>query len=178
MQLSYDFDMFSVIPAAFFDDPALGRQLRRAGLSHDQRENRVALFREPETAAALLRAPDGVRDYLRAAGFGTKTYSSGAPVGRYPARDAPARARVLHLLRDLAPDYALPAAAAPRAAEGEFEVRDFLLAALDGRPVEMPSIRPPLVAAVRQDPDRVTLSALGTGALAVALGCFLAIPLL
>jgi hypothetical protein len=178
MRLSYDFDMFSVIPAAFFDDPALGRQLRRAGLSHDQHENRVALFREPETAAALLRAPDGVRAYLRAAGFGTRTYSSGAPAGRYPARDEPARARVLHRLRVLAPDYPLPAAAAPCAAEGEFEVRDFLMAALDGRPVEMPSIRPPLAAALRPDPDRVTLSALGAAALAVALGCFLAIPLL
>lgn len=164
MPLSYDFDMFSVIPQAFFDDPKLGRDLRRAGLSHDQRQNRVALFREPETAAALTRAPQPVQDYLRAAGFGTKTYSSGAPPGRFPSRDDTARTAVLRLLRDEAPRHDLPAPGGPTPVRGEFDVHRFLLAALDARPVEMPSIRPPLIAAARHDPDRVSLSAVASAA--------------
>lgn len=178
MQLGYDFDMFSVIPQAFFDDPKLGPKLREAGLVHDQAKNRVALFREPETVAALQRAPQPVQDYLRSAGFGTRTYSSGAREGRYPARDEPARTLVLHALRDRAAQFDLPAIRGRHAPEGEFDLRDFLLAAISAQPEPMPPIRPALVDAVRPDPDRVTLSTMGTVALAVALGSFLAIPLL
>ncbi len=178
MSLSYDFDMFSVIPQAFFDDAKLGRDLRKAGLSHDQRQNRVALFREPETAAALMRAPQEIQTYLRAAGFGTKTYSSGALPGCFPARDEQARHAVLRALRDHAADISIPLTGGPRPASGEFDVHTFLLAAIDARPVDMPSIRPQLMSAVRHDPERVTLSAVGAVALSVAVACFLAIPLL
>lgn len=178
MSLSYDFDMFSVIPQAFFEDAKLGRDLRKAGLSHDQRQNRVALFREPETATALMRAPENIRAYLRSAGFGTKTYSSGASPGRFPARDEPARLQVLRALRAHAADFDLPPPGSPRPPQGEFDVHSFFLAAIDARPVEMPSIHPHLLAAARPDPDRVTLSTAGAVALTVAVACFLAIPLL
>jgi hypothetical protein len=178
MSLSYDFDMFSVIPQAFFDDAKLGSDLRRAGLSHDQRQNRVALFREPETASALARAPADIRAYLRKAGFGTKTYSSGASPGRFPSRDEPARLQVLRALRDNAAEFALPSPGGLRPPPGEFDLHTFLLAAIDARPMDMPSIRPHLISSVRQDPERVTLSAVGVVALSVAVACFLAIPLL
>lgn len=177
MQLSYDFDMFSVIPQAFFEDPKVGPRLRGVGLNHDHRQNRVALFRDPATAEALKRAPQGVQDYLRAAGFGTKTFGSGAPPGRYPARDELARMAVLCALRQLAPSYPLPEASAPRAAPGEFEVREFLMAALEAKPYEMAADRRALKLQERPDPERVTLSLAGVVGLTVAFGCFLAIPL-
>lgn len=177
MQLSYDFDMFCVIPQALFDDPKVGPRLRSSGLRPDHRENRVALFRDPATAAAFRRAPQHVQDYLRAAGFGTTTYASGAPPGRYPARDEMARMAVLCALRRLAPRFPLPEASAPRAAPGEFEVREFLMAALDARPYEMAADRRALALAERPDPERVTLSLAGVVGLTVAFGCFLAIPL-
>jgi hypothetical protein len=108
MVLNYDFDIFSVFPKAVFDDPKVGGMLAELGFEHQQRGNHVALFRDPRTVEALRQAPQAVQDYLRGAGFGMNTYHSGAPAGRYPAEDEPARVALIEKLAEELSRHNLP----------------------------------------------------------------------
>lgn len=87
MTLNYDFDFFSVMPDELFEDPAIGGMMNDIGITADAPANKVACFRHPETAEALRRAPQEVRDLLESIGFGYNAYSSDLPEGFYPAED-------------------------------------------------------------------------------------------
>ena len=108
MALNYDFDIFSVFPKEVFEDPKVGGMLAEMGFQHQQRGNHVALFRDPRTVEALRQAPQAVQDYLRGAGFGMNTYHSGAPAGRYPADDEPARVALIEKLAEELSRHNLP----------------------------------------------------------------------
>lgn len=88
MSLTYDFDMFSIIP----DDVRKEFQgmINDAGASA-QMTQQIALFRDPQVPATLKEADEEVRQLFLDAGFGLNTYSSGAPADRFPAMDEQAR---------------------------------------------------------------------------------------
>lgn len=108
MTLTYDFDIFDVIPGAGPQDPDLDGFLTQIGFKPDPAASRIALFRDPRTADALRRAPDNLRNFFLASGFGLNTYSSGAPRGRYPAKDEEARLELIHRLTQNAETHSLP----------------------------------------------------------------------
>lgn len=137
MALSYDFDIFDVIPADSGDDPDLQALLARLGRTsplQDGVQDSIALFRNEATAEALRRAPAPLKEYFLAAGFGLNTYDSGAPSGRYPARDEEARLALIHRLTALAPNYPL---SEPPAEEGAFSLADFLHQLTQAEPVAL-----------------------------------------
>jgi hypothetical protein len=114
MSLNYDFDIFDLIPQQAGIDAEASGFLARLGLAQARTRattgpNRIALFRDQETADALRAAPASLRDYFLAAGFGLNTYTSGVARHRYPAADEAARLEIIERLTELAPSYLLPA---------------------------------------------------------------------
>jgi len=146
MGLNYDFDVFSVFPKAVFDDPKVGGMLAELGFQHQQRGNHVALFRDPRTVEALRRAPQAVQDYLRGAGFGMNTYDSGAPAGRYPAEDEPARVALIEKLAVELPRHSLPKADDSQPDPREFNLPAFFEAVVlaEPLPADAPLLAPVL----------------------------------
>ncbi len=88
MVLKYDFDMYTVMPEDLQDN------LGTTGVLPKQ----IAMFRDPEAIAAITRADEAVRAFFLDSGFGMKVYTSGAPPGRFPARDEVARTAVIEKL--------------------------------------------------------------------------------
>jgi len=131
VQLNYDFDMFSVIPDTLFGDPKRGGFLKAVGAGADDRRNKIALFRDPRTAEALAAAPERVRDFFFAAGFGLNTYASGAPQGCYPRADHDHRQLTLRAFLDFPRDLLAPA---PGQA---FDPHRFLADAVSAEPIKM-----------------------------------------
>ncbi len=153
MALNYDFDMFSVIPKAIFDDPALGGFLGEMGFTQNQKSNYVALFRDPATVAALQRAPQGLQDYLRASEFGFNTYHSGAPAGRYPDTDDAARIMVIEMLAGNVGKFDLPRADDSQPPEDAFHLPAFFAALVEAQPISMPTdAAPPTIGPAAADP--------------------------
>lgn len=99
MQLAYDFDLFNTMPLEI--QAKYRRQLNDLGMSH-MMSHQVALFRDQRTAAALKSADQTVRQLFLDAGFGLNVYSSGAPAGRYLARDDMGRLQRIGKLFELA----------------------------------------------------------------------------
>lgn len=88
MSLSYDFDMFSVVPDEVQNEfQGFLNDIGMAAAATQQ----VALFRDPAVVEALRRADDEIRQMFLDSGFGLNVYQSGAPEGRFPARDENAR---------------------------------------------------------------------------------------
>ncbi|MEF3047258.1 hypothetical protein [Pseudotabrizicola sp. L79] len=134
MAFSYDFDIFDVVPSKNDHDPELEAFLQRIGFDPDHGHSKIALFRNETTAEALRVAPPAVRDYFLEAGFGLNTYQSGAPPGRYPAKDEDARLILIERLSDLAGQFPLPA---EPTAPGQFSLHDFLRHLGQATPIEM-----------------------------------------
>ena len=91
MALRYDFDMVAVTPTGLpdqFDDLAV------TGMAAEK----VAMFRDPETVAALKQADAAVQAYFTDSGFALQEFNSGAPAGRYPMRDEDARVALIDRL--------------------------------------------------------------------------------
>ncbi|GEM_PF-5811592 len=117
MALNYDFDIFDVVPGAAVpgskglgsepSDLDLARLLNRIDGTAATAE-KIALFRDPRTAEALRRAPQALRDFFLMSGFGLNTYASGAPQGRYPAKDEEARLDIIRRMAAAAQTHALP----------------------------------------------------------------------
>lgn len=135
MALNYDFDIFSVFPKEVFEDPKVGGMLAEMGFQHQQRGNHVALFRDPRTVEALRQAPQAVQDYLRGAGFGMNTYHSGAPAGRYPAEDEPARVALIEKLAEELPRHSLPKSDDSQPRPDEFSLPAFFEAVMLAEPL-------------------------------------------
>lgn len=153
MALNYDFDMFSVFPKAVFDDPKVGGMLAELGFQHQQRGNHVALFRDPRTVEALLRAPQAVQDYLRGAGFGMNTYHSGAPAGRYPAEDEPARVALIEKLAEELPRHSLPRSDDSQPGPEDFSLPAFFEAVVMAEPLPADApLMPPVMPVAFSEP--------------------------
>ena len=95
MALTYDFDMFSIMPEDLQDK--FGGMFDNVGATGVMGEQ-LAMFRDPQTVAALERADQAVRTYFLESGFGMQVYSSGAPPGRYLEKDGDARIAVIEKL--------------------------------------------------------------------------------
>jgi hypothetical protein len=137
MALTYDFDMFDVIPGDGEDDPSLGRFMTEIGFKPDTAARKVALFRDQRTADALRDAPEGLREFFLASGFGLNTYQSGARAGFYPQQDEEARLDIIRRLTENAEIYPLPRLTEGTDAQG-FVLMDFLAALAAAQPMEMP----------------------------------------
>lgn len=92
VRVTYDFDMFSVIPKE--------TQRKFSGLFSmfgmtEQARQQVAMFRDPETAAALNGASHEVQACFFASGFALNGYHCRTEEGRYAAADEDGRADVL-----------------------------------------------------------------------------------
>lgn len=111
MTLNYDFDIFEMDPSTGHNDPELQDFLAKAGLSRRDQDSAIALFRHKQTADALCRAPDTLREYFLQSGFGLNTFDSGAPAGQYPEQDEEARLRIIDQLTQNAGRFVLPAEA-------------------------------------------------------------------
>ncbi|MWB76510.1 hypothetical protein GLS40_00575 [Pseudooceanicola sp. 216_PA32_1] len=133
MTLKYDFDMFYVVPRH------LQEQMRAMGVDEAKVSERVALFRDERTVAALWQADSEVQDLFLASGFGLNVYSSGAPEGCYPAEDKAAR---LEAVAQLSETLTESRQVLTRNNWGEFSITDFLDHLGAAKPVDMAGIRP------------------------------------
>ena len=91
MALQYDFDMGVVTPEGLPD--AFG-DLTMTGVDAE----RLAMFRDPKTVAALKQSDPAVQSFFLDSGFALQTFDSGAPPGRFPKRDEEARIEVIERL--------------------------------------------------------------------------------
>jgi len=137
MALAYDFDIFEVIPDSGKPDPQLDGFLTAAGFVSRDECATVALFRDPRTAEALRRAPSALRDYFVASGFGFNTYQSGAPAGRYPAKDEAARLAIILRLTENVSCHALPRLDDAPEGGDVFRLGAFLAELDHAQPIEM-----------------------------------------
>jgi hypothetical protein len=124
--LSYDFDMFSIFSDEIFADPKMRGMLKDAGITARMAGNRIALFRDQRTAEALRAAPQPIRDWLRASGFGENFLPSGIPPGHYRASDEQERLQIMQRLTDNLSKFPLPKAGSPEALAAEFKLAEFL----------------------------------------------------
>lgn len=132
MPLRYDFDILDLSGRTGATDAGLRAFLRRAGLAGDETAHRVALFRDMATAEALHHAPEALRDWMLAAGFGLTTHDTGLPPNHYPAEDEDLRIEIIARLAQTAADFPLPA---DPEGEGHFRLADFLQHLERARPV-------------------------------------------
>ena len=124
MALRYDFDMVAMTPEGLpnqFGDLAL------TGVDTE----RVAMFRDPDTVAALRQADAAVQAYFTDSGFALKQFDSGAPPGRFPQRDEDARITVIDRLTANLETHDLA-----EAAWGGFDFDAFMDALSEAQPVE------------------------------------------
>jgi hypothetical protein len=135
MALKYDFDIFEVIPSSAGQDPQLDGLLAQFADQSRDEQTFVALFRDSRTAEALRNAPDLLRDYFIASGFGLNTFDSGAPEGRYPASDEQARLAIIGKLAENASTFPLPAPDAYPEGGDVFRLGEFLLALDESEPL-------------------------------------------
>ncbi|MEM1351828.1 MAG: hypothetical protein AAGF27_05765 [Pseudomonadota bacterium] len=141
MQLAYDYDLFGTIPQEL--QSKYQSQFNELGLSALM-SSQIALFRDDRTAAALKSADQTVQKFFLDAGFGLNVYSSGAPAGRYLARDDIGRlermAKLTSLMIERADDL--------RAANwGDFNFGDFLNYNAAAKPIDEVEVNALLVAA-------------------------------
>lgn len=99
VSLQYDFDVHVVVDDEQFGSDAARRESPDFGLSFQAKGTKVAMFRDPKTAAALRSAPIGVRNLFIEAGFGMNSHCSGVPEGFFPAGDRTVRQEMLTRLR-------------------------------------------------------------------------------
>ena len=136
MSLKYDFDIFQLQQNVADADPDLARILDALKTEAAEVDS-VALFRDPRTAEALRQAPERLRDFFLASGFGLNTYDSGAPRGRYPAKDEEARLAIIARLTQNAEVHILPKPGDyPEGGEG-FRLGEFLIDLASAQPIDM-----------------------------------------
>ncbi|PJI86152.1 hypothetical protein BC777_2510 [Yoonia maricola] len=91
MALRYDFDMVAITPEGLPDEFG---DLTVTGVAAEK----VAMFRDAQTANALKTADAAVRTYFTDSGFALSHFDSGAPTGRFAMRDEDARIAVIDRL--------------------------------------------------------------------------------
>ncbi len=129
MALRYDFDMVTMtpegLPDAFGDFTASGVE-------------KVAMFRDPQTVAALSRADAAVRTFFTDSGFALQHFDSGAPPDCYPMRDEDARIAIIDKLSSNMGVHDLKGAD-----WGGFEFEAFMDALSRATPIEEKLLAPP-----------------------------------
>lgn len=140
MALGYDFDMVPVTPEGLPDQFG---DLAATGLG----AQKVAMFRDPKTVAALGRADETVRTFFVESGFAMQSFNSGAPPGRFPIRDEDARVGVIEKLSANLATHDLKGAD-----WGGFDFQAFMQALSVAEPVE-DSLLAPLPQTRKADPD-------------------------
>lgn len=131
MALRYDFDMVTMTPEGLpdqFGDLAL------TGVGAEK----VAMFRHPDTVAALKQADAAVRTYFTESGFALEQFDSGAPAGRFPRRDEDARIAVIDRLTANLETHDLS-----QVAWGGFDFDAFMDALSEAEPVDDALLAPP-----------------------------------
>ena len=91
MALRYDFDMVAVAPEGL---PDRFGDLEATGLAGEKR----AMFRDPDTVAALKRADPAVQSFFADSGFALTHHDSGTPPGKFRKADEEARVYVIERL--------------------------------------------------------------------------------
>ncbi len=143
MALRYDFDMVAMTPDGLpdqFGDLAL------TGVATEK----IAMFRDPSTIAALKEADAAIRTFFTDSGFALQQFDSGAPAGRYPMRDEDARIAVIDKLSANLHTHDLA-----NAAWGDFDFDAFMDTLSEAEPVEDSLLAPP----ARTSPLRTELAA-------------------
>lgn len=76
MPLDYTSDIELIIPRDVFEDPISAEMLAASGLGiqPDSRGNKVMLFKDPKTVAALLQAEDRIVEAFVKSGYGLKPW--------------------------------------------------------------------------------------------------------
>lgn len=155
MQLAYDYDLFSTIPREL--QSKYRSQFSELGLS-SMMSSQIALFRDERTAAALKSADQTVQQFFLDAGFGLNVYSSGAPAGRYLARDDIGRlermAKLAALMMERADDLRV-------AHWGDFNFGDFMHYNAAAKPIDEVEVHAMLVAAHKKQRRRKRRAKLG-----------------
>lgn len=128
MSLRYDFDVITVFADARADAPDPEEASLDPSSAEETSELRLAMFRDPATVDALLVAPDGLRVYLEASGFGLAAHDGGGCDGFYPAEDEEFRVGLIQRLADTLPHADLSAAdlTPANSDSGAFDLTAFL----------------------------------------------------
>ena len=74
MALDYHTEIELLFPAALFLDPVLAPVLEKLGLLREAGSNKVLLFTNPRTVAALNAASESVKAVMRQSGIGFVCY--------------------------------------------------------------------------------------------------------
>ncbi len=130
MSLRYDFDIHTVVDDETFGSGDSKKKPSEFGLSFQSKGRKIAMFRDPKTAAALRAAPKGVRSLLIEVGFGLNSHHNGVPEGFFPVEDKPARQQMMRRLRARL-DQQVP----QEIDVGPFGLVDFLEAVAQAEPI-------------------------------------------
>ncbi len=80
MSLDYRTEIELVVPRELFDDPVCGYVLATTEVKADSRGNKIMLFTDPRTVAALRAADEKVREAFLKSGYGLKPWEDTALV--------------------------------------------------------------------------------------------------
>jgi len=123
MALQYDFDMVAITPEGL---PDKFGDVTITGMVNEK----VAMFRDPETVAAITKADEAVRTFLTESGFALQQFDSGAPPGRFPMQDDEARIGLIERLSSNLQTHDLS-----DADWGQFDFSDFMDALSSAKPM-------------------------------------------
>jgi hypothetical protein len=82
MALDYDTQIELLFPAALYRDPVLGPVLERVGILREAVGNKVLLFTNPYTVAALNAAADPIKEAMRQSSIGLVVYGGNETGGK------------------------------------------------------------------------------------------------
>lgn len=80
MPLDYTCDVELIVPREVFSDPVCRDVLARVGVQADSRGNKVMLFTDPRTVAALRAADERITDVFAKSGYGFKPWEDAGQV--------------------------------------------------------------------------------------------------
>ncbi len=143
MALTYDFDIYSALPAGVAGGEGKG----------------VALFRDAATVEALRQAPESLRTFFLDSGFGLNQSPVRLPPGTYRESDEAERLDVIGLLTQNLKTHELPRA--DQMPEGGFSFQAFLQALTTAQPVDDPAPEPAAPRPADPEPAPVPQAALG-----------------
>jgi hypothetical protein len=82
MALDYDTQIELLFPAALFRDPVLAGALERVGMVQEAVGNKVLLFTNPRTVAALNAASEPIKEAMRQSSIGLVCYGGNESGGK------------------------------------------------------------------------------------------------
>lgn len=140
MPLRYDFDIWDVVPRTELSPRGHAAALGDGGLALALPTHKLALFRDPATAAALRDAPPHIRQPFLTAGFGVRSRNGGTPIGFYRPEQEQLRNLIVQRLAEAIPHHRNPDPGVYPGI-GAFDPGDFIAQFGDARP--SPDVRVP-----------------------------------